>query len=497
MKEKRRYVMYNKQYERLVKVRPSKRQMAQQEMGFYAFFHFGMNTFTDREWGDGTEDPKTFRPAPLDGGWEQASYAVDTDQWVQAAASAGMKGVILTCKHHDGFCLWPSAYTSHSIAESPYLEGKGDIVAQTAQSCRKYGLKFGIYLSPWDRHEHTYGSGKAYDDYYVNQLTELLTGYGEIFCVWLDGACGEGPDGRVQSYDWKRYYETVRRLQPDACISVCGPDVRWCGNEAGETREAEWSVVSAALADPELTAGRSQQADNAAFRRRPVNREDQDLGSRERLAGENELIWYPAEVDMSIRPGWFYHSWEDDRVCTLERLKEVYFKSVGGNAMLLLNIPPNTAGRIARPDEKVLRQLGDYLKEAFRKDLSGEARISLITACEQENVNRQIQEQEAVVGLNEEGRYFATAHGATQAHIRLNWPGPVTVKYVVMEEYLPMGQRVESFTICGEDDVLLAQGTVIGQKRIVVLPGEVITSELTVHITDARVSIALRSLRIY
>ena len=217
-------------------VAPSHRQLAWQQMEFYGFIHFGMNTFTGREWGDGTASPALFDPACLDAG-----------QWARALKSAGMRGMILTCKHHDGFCLWPSAHTGYSVKYAPWKGGRGDVVREAAEACRRAGLKFGVYLSPWDRHDPRYGSGKPYDDYYVAQLTELLTGYGELFCVWLDGACGEGPNGRRQAYDWARYYETIRALQPGAVISVCGPDVRWCGNEAGHCRPSEWSVVPAAL----------------------------------------------------------------------------------------------------------------------------------------------------------------------------------------------------------------------------------------------------------
>lgn len=215
-----------------VSITPSPRQLAWQQLEFYAFFHFGINTFTNREWGDGSENPALFDPD-----------ALDADQWVQAVKKAGMRAVILTCKHHDGFCLWPSAFTDHSVKNSPWKNGQGDMVREVSDACRRHGLKFGVYLSPWDRHDSRYGTGKAYDDYYVDQLTELATNYGELFCFWFDGACGEGKNGKKQSYDWLRYYATVRRLQPDAVISVCGPDVRWCGNEAGVCRSSEWSVV--------------------------------------------------------------------------------------------------------------------------------------------------------------------------------------------------------------------------------------------------------------
>lgn len=214
--------------ERLVQIKPFERQLAHQVLEFYAFVHFSVNTFTDKEWGEGTENPMIFNPQKL-----------DTRQWVRAVKSAGMKGVILTCKHHDGFCLWPTKFTDYSVAKSPYKNGNGDIVKEVSKACKEYSLKFGVYLSPWNRNNPLYGQGKSYDDFFVNQLTELLTSYGEIFSVWFDGACGEGPNGKKQVYDFERYYSVIRELQPKACISVCGPDVRWCGNEAGHCRKAD------------------------------------------------------------------------------------------------------------------------------------------------------------------------------------------------------------------------------------------------------------------
>lgn len=227
-----------KEDKRLVKAVPSARQIAYENMEFFCFIHFTVNTFTGSEWGDGTEPESIFNPTEL-----------DARQWAKTAAEGGMKGLILTCKHHDGFCLWPSKYTEHSIKNSPYKNGKGDIVRETAEACREFGLKFGVYLSPWDRNNSSYGKGKEYDDYYLNQLTELLTEYGDIFVIWLDGACGEGPNGKVQKYDWQRYYKVMRELQPNAVISISGPDIRWCGNEAGEVRPSEWSVVAKDMTD--------------------------------------------------------------------------------------------------------------------------------------------------------------------------------------------------------------------------------------------------------
>lgn len=327
-----------------VNVRPAPRQVVWQETEFYGFIHFGMNTFTNREWGTGHEPEELFNPT-----------AFDARQWARVANEAGMRGLILTCKHHDGFCLWPSRFSEHTVARSPWRNGHGDVVAEVARACAQYGLKFGVYLSPWDRTDATYGQGDAYNDFYINQLTELLTQYGPIFEVWLDGANGEGPNGKKQHYDWERLYATVRRLQPDACIAVSGPDVRWVGNEAGHVRPNEWSVVPASLRDQEAIAAKSQQEDDEDFAR-VFSATDDDLGSRRALAQyEGPLIWYPAEVNTSIRPGWFYHPAEDDQVKSAATLFKLYQAAVGGNGTFLLNVPPDPSGRIAAPDRQALR----------------------------------------------------------------------------------------------------------------------------------------------
>lgn len=416
--------------EHLVSITPSKRQMAHQQLEFYGFFHYTINTYTGKEWGDGTESPSLFFPEQF-----------NPSQWVRAIKSAGMKGAILTCKHHDGFCLWPSRYTGHTIAASPYKNGAGDIVKEVSEACRREGLKFGVYLSPWDRNHPSYGQGKAYDDYFVNQLTELLTQYGEIFCVWLDGACGEGKNGKIQQYDWLRYYDTIRRLQPDACISVTGPDVRWCGNEAADTRKEEWSVVPARMFDPMKIQENSQTSDTDEFRNRKISSSDQDLGSREALKGETALIWYPAEVDVSIRPGWFYHPEEDGQVRTPEELLEIYDRSVGGNALLLLNVPPMPNGLLNQRDVAVLEELGRRIR----------ARQAFNFALEAS------QERE----ITDEGWDY----------LRLTWEKEVSLSFLVIQEDIRFSQRVEGFQIRnGDTGQILAVGTVIGYKKHIRLP---------------------------
>ena len=466
--------------ERLVRTVPSERQLALMEMGFYGFLHFGVNTFTDREWGDGTEDPAIFDPARL-----------DADQWVSALRSAGMRGLILTCKHHDGFCLWPSRHTDHTVAASPFRCGRGDVVREVSEACRRGGIRFGVYLSPWDRHDPRYGAGRAYDDYFIAQLTELLTDYGDICSVWLDGACGEGKNGRVQRYDWQRYYGAVRRLQPGACIHVCGPDVRWCGNEAGQTREAEWSVVPRRTADTETIASQSQRTDDASFRLRPIRAQDRDLGSRAALRDEPDLIWYPAEVNASIRPGWFWHPAEDGRVKPLEQLTGIYERSVGGNATFLLNVPPTAEGLIHQNDARRLAQLGAYLRDAFGKNLTGTASLSASPALPGHGPEN--------LRTEDEGYYMpASATGPWEVVFR--WDRPVRFRRVVLREQVRLSQRVERFALEALRDKgweELARGNVVGSRRIVTLPGPVETSAVRLRITDARTAPTVRFWGVY
>ncbi len=447
----------------LIKITPSERQMTLQQMEFYAFVHFTVNTFTDKEWGDGTENPKIFNPRLL-----------DCDQWVEAVKSAGMTGLILTAKHHDGFCLWPSAYTEHSVKNSPYKNGHGDIVRECAEACRKGGIKFGIYLSPWDRNCPVYGQGKAYDDYYCNQLTELLTNYGELFCVWFDGACGEGPNGKKQEYDWERYYSVIRKHQPDACISISGPDIRWCGNEAGDTRKSEWSVITKRLADGSVIE------DTAA-----------DLGSRELLAKAAELHWQPAETDTSIRPGWFYHKNEDTSVRSLKTLSDIYFRSVGGNSTLLLNIPPDTNGLFSKADVRRLKQLGETIRKAFETCLSEDA----VFTADKSDSEHLIEN----VKTDSYDTYFKTDDGDNTVTITITLPEKRKIKMVEIKENILLSQRIESFTIdCANKKGFrrLCEGTTVGYKKIARFRPTV-TDTVRITITDSRVAPAISHIALY
>ena len=428
------------------RVVPSARQLRWQALEFQAFVHFGMNTFTDREWGEGTEDPTLFNPTDFDAG-----------QWVEAVKAAGIRGLIVTAKHHDGFCLWPSAFTEHSVKKSPWKNGEGDVVGEVAAACRKGGLAFGVYLSPWDRHEPSYGDSPRYNEHFKAQLRELLTNYGEISEVWFDGACGEGPNGKRQVYDWPGYFALIRELQPGAVISIMGPDARWIGNEAGVTRESEWSVVPVVgfddLPDEKNPGGIAR-----------IDAQAQDLGSMERIeavAGQGgRLLWYPGQVDVSIRPGWFYHAPEDEKVKTLDHLLDIYYTSVGGNAQLLLNIPPDKRGRIHENDARRLKELGDRLRATFAVNLAADA----------------------------SGPGKGTALSGAGPSWIYDLGGPKRFNVAMIKEDLRRGQRIEAFAVevwDGKDWQEIARATTVGWKKLLRFPA-VETARVRVRVLRSR-----------
>lgn len=459
-------------------ITPSPRQLKIQELRFYAFLHFGMNTFLDKEWSDGKASPAMFCPTQL-----------DTDQWVRALRNAGMRGAILTAKHHDGFCLWPSRLTDYTIASSPYLEGKGDIVGELARSCAKYGLKFGVYLSPWDRHDPRYGT-PAYDDFYVGQLTELLTNYGEIFTVWLDGACGTYLDGKPkQAYDFARYYETIRRLQPDCVISNCGPDVRWLGNESGITRRSEWNVVPRFSFDLQTIEKNSQQEDSDAFRKKGADIAFSDLGSRKALEGHDELIWYPAEADVSIRPGWFYHQKEDGRVRTIDQLLHLYYSTVGGNTLLLLNVPPDQRGLVHEKDAARLAELGRRISSAFARQVLFE-RITAPAPKEGFPLKN---------CLRPDGGCYSPAKEAERYTFLLDFRQEALVDKMLLREDTRYSQRVDAFEIeamVGGRWKQVYSGTVIGFQKIALFH-PISTMQLKLTITACRREPYLSCLQVF
>ena len=427
---------------------PTPQQLEWQQMELTAFLHFGINTFTGREWGDGKENPALFNPTDF-----------DAEQWVRSLKEAGFKMAILTAKHHDGFCLWPTKTTGHSVAASPLKDGKGDVVRELRDACDKYGIKFGVYLSPWDRNASCYGDSPKYNEFFIEQLTELLTNYGEVHEVWFDGANGEGPNGKKQEYDWTAILSTIRRLQPRAVTAIMGDDVRWVGNERGLGRETEWSATV-------LTPGtyaRCEEQNKALG----VKATSKDLGGRDMLVNAKELFWYPSEVDVSIRPGWFYHQQEDNQVKSLKHLTDIYFKSVGYNSVLLLNIPPDQRGRISDADVNRLKEFADYRKEIFA-------------------------DNRVKGGL----KAWTARPGDTRVY-QLKPKSEINV--VMLREDISKGQRMEAFTVealTADGWKEIAKGTTVGYKRLIRIPA-VEARQLRVKVDACRLAANISEVAAY
>ena len=427
---------------------PTPQQLEWLQMELTAFLHFGINTFTGREWGDGKENPALFNPTDF-----------DAEQWVRSLKEAGFKMAILTAKHHDGFCLWPTKTTGHSVAASPWKDGKGDVVRELRDACDKYGIKFGVYLSPWDRNASCYGDSPKYNEFFIEQLTELLTNYGEVHEVWFDGANGEGPNGKKQEYDWTAILSTIRRLQPRAVTAIMGDDVRWVGNERGLGRETEWSATV-------LTPGtyaRCEEQNKALG----VKATSKDLGGRDMLVNAKELFWYPSEVDVSIRPGWFYHQQEDNQVKSLKHLTDIYFKSVGYNSVLLLNIPPDQRGRISDADVNRLKEFADYRKEIFA-------------------------DNRVKGGL----KAWTARPGDTRVY-QLKPKSEINV--VMLREDISKGQRMEAFTVealTADGWKEIAKGTTVGYKRLIRIPA-VEARQLRVKVDACRLAANISEVAAY
>ena len=450
---------------------PTERQLAWHDLEYYAFIHFNMNTFTNMEWGMGDEKPEWFNPTEL-----------DTRQWTRVIKEAGMKGIIITAKHHDGFCLWPSAYTEHSVKNSPWRDGQGDVLRELADACQESGLKFGVYLSPWDRNHADYGKPE-YLDYFRNQLRELLTNYGEVFEVWFDGANGgtgyygganenRKIDNRTY-YQWPTVFEIVRELQPMACIfSDGGPDVRWVGNEEGWAQPTNWSL----LKRDDFAPGIAENLEHL------------------RVGQEDGTHWLPAEVDVSIRPGWYYHPYEDHKVKTLPQLLDIYYHSVGRNASLLLNFPVDTRGLIHETDVEAVMKLAEALKADFAHDLAPGQKI---TASHVRGDSRKFDTRSLTDGNKD--TYWATDDDVTSASLTVEFRQPTTLNRLLLQEYIPLGQRVSKFRVeCMQDGnwQTLAEETTIGYKRILRLP-TVTTSRLRITIEEAKASPAISNLQIF
>ena len=390
---------------------PTPQQLEWQRHEVIAFAHFGMNTFTEREWGDGQEDPRIFNPTDF-----------DARQWAAVLEEAGVKLLILTAKHHDGFCLWPSQFTAHSVKSSPWRDGRGDVVREVVEALREKQIRVGLYLSPWDRNQPTYGDSPRYNEYFLNQLRELLTQYGVIDEVWFDGACGEGPNGKRQEYDWPGYYGLIRELQPRALIAISGPDIRWVGNESGVARENESSVVQR----------------------------------------DGQPAWHPAECDVSIRPGWFYHASEDDKVKSLTTLADIYFKSVGRNSVLLLNIPPDRRGRIADPDAARLREFGAFVRQLYAGDLVAGATITASTRQDPAGHERHLLDHQL-------GTTWSPAGEETTGVVEFDLGQPRTFNVARLQEDISRGERVQAYRVEVFDHDQwrsLTAGQVIGHKQL-------------------------------
>ena len=447
---------------------PAPHQLEWHKMEQYAFVHFTINTFTDKEWGYGDESPELFNPTDF-----------DAEALVQIVKDANLKGLILTAKHHDGFCLWPSQYTEHSIKNSPYKDGKGDIVGEVAAACRKYGIKFGIYLSPWDRNHAGYGTD-AYLEYYRNQLRELLTAYGPVFEMWFDGANGgNGYYGganevrKVESgylyYDWPKVVEIIRELSPETVVwSSSLPDARWCSNERGVIDEYCWAMASPEELYPN---GRDSM---------PALRHGQEHGTR----------WAPAEADVSIRPGWFYH--EEQQPKSPEKLFDIYLTSVGRGGTLLLNLAPDRRGRIPEADIASLTEWRKKIDEAFDCDLAVNADFAVSSSRGQGFGAKAMQ--------GENASYWATEDGVTSGEVTLAWDSPVEIKYVMIQEHIALGQRVKEFAIdipTADGWQQITNGTTVGYKRIIPIDGDIASDRLRIRFLDARGPITIDRIAVY
>ena len=442
---------------------PSPAQLRWHALEAYAFVHFNMNTFTGAEWGEGAESPEHFQPS-----------ALDCRQWARVCKQAGLRGIILTAKHHDGFCLWPSKHSSHTVAASSWRGGRGDVLRELSDACREAGLFFGVYISPWDRNSPLYGDSERYNDYFVAQMEELLTQYGEVTELWWDGACGEGPNGKRQVYDWPRFRATVRQHAPEAVVfSDVGPDVRWVGNERGYVGETNWNLLSIEGFTPGAGAP-------------PV--EVLNTGQ------EDGTHWIPGECDVSIRPGWYYHAEQDGQVKSVEQLLDIWHGSVGRGANLLLNLPVDRRGLVHENDAARLLEWRAALDAIYAEDLARTARASSPHARGGDEAYGAAQVLDA-----DGASYWAVDDGRTGGELELAWEAPIAFDRVRLEEPLFLGQRVRAFTLEAEVDGAwreLARGTTVGARRILVFP-PVHAARLRVRIDDARAAPALSRVQVF
>lgn len=455
---------------------PSPRQLHWHRLEVYSFLHFTVNTFTDREWGNGDEDPAIFNPTSF-----------DADAIVGTLKAGGMRGVILTCKHHDGFCLWPTRTTDHSIRKSSWRGGKGDVVREISEAARRQGLKFGVYVSPWDRNNPQYGR-PGYVETYRQQLRELLTGYGPIFEVWHDGANGgTGYYGGANEkrtidkstyYRWPETWEMIRSLQPDAVIfSDVGPDIRWVGNEKGFANETDWATYDPAGADGGPAS--------------PGNVKEKESGTGTRHGSH----WLPAECDVSIRPGWFWHGKEDARVKTPEQLMDLYLRSVGRGASFLLNVPPDRRGLLGDNDVASLRVFGERLRATFATNLAAGAKVTASNVRGKSKAYR-------AENLTDENRetYWATDDGTTAADVVVDLRQAVSFHVVRLREEIRLGQRVDEFAVEYWKDGAwqeFARGTSIGPCRLLQRADGITTTQLRLRIISSSACPAISELGVF
>lgn len=438
---------------------PTKSQLAWHEMEFYLFMHFGPNTFTDKEWGHGDEPEDIFNPT-----------ALDCRQWARIARDAGAKGIIITAKHHDGFCLWPSAFSTHTVRESKWRNGKGDVLSDLSKACKEYGIKFGIYISPWDRNHPQYGT-PGYNEVYVKTMAEATRKYGPIFEMWWDGANGEGPNGRKQVYDFRRFEKVIRKVAPQAVVfSDIGPDIRWVGNENGIASETNWNLL-----------------DTAGFTRGAGGPPQDSLGTGN-VYGKN---WIPAECDVSIRPGWFYHANEDDKVKTSRQLMQLYLKSVGRGSNLLLNVPPDRRGLIHPNDSAALMNFKKEREAFLQKDLALHARVMV------SNVGSGYSPAKLTDGQGT--TYWMSRKGSDTCTIQLDLDQPKSFNTISIEEAIEFGQKVAGFSVevwNGDKFIEVAKSTTIGRKRILQFP-EQTSAKLRLRITRGKGNPVLRDIKLY
>jgi len=441
---------------------PSPYQVEWQKLEYYMFIHFGPNTFTNVEWGDGKEDPKVFNPT-----------ALDCRQWAATAKAAGMTAIIITAKHHDGFCLWPSKYSTHTVRESAWKDGKGDVLKELSEACREYGLKFGVYLSPWDQNHPQYGTPE-YNQVFSNTLDEVLGSYGHVFEQWFDGANGEGPNGKRQVYDWDLFHNTVFRNQPHAIIfSDVGPGCRWMGNESGVAGETNWSTMNIEGFGP----GREAPS------------------SRILNSGEPDgKAWVPAETDVSIRPGWFYSPATDNRVKSLAKLVDIYYTSIGRNSNLLLNVPPDRRGLIHPNDSMRLMEFRRLIDESFAVNLAKNAKF---TASHTRGQSSKYAAKNLIDGKFD--TYWTTDDDQLSASIEIDLGEEKTFNRLMLQEYYPLGQRVKSFSVGywdGSAWQTLDKQTTIGYKRILRFP-MITTRKLQVIIEESLACPILNGIGVY